>query len=77
MTYVTEVQVFQSKNVRAIGKQLNHDFSNMCDWLVGNKLSDYFGVNKTKSILFASKYKIKKIPTFHNTYKNIKRKQLS
>ena len=32
----------------------------MCDWFVNNKLSIHFGEDKTKSILFASKFKRKK-----------------
>ena len=51
--------VFQSKNVKDIEKQLNEDFANICDWFVDNKLSIHFGEDKNKSILFASKRKIK------------------
>ena len=29
----------------------------MCDWFVDNKLSIHFGENKTKTVLFASKFK--------------------
>ena len=53
--------VLQSKNVKDIEKQLNEDFANICDWFVDNKLSIHFGEDKTKSILFASKRKIKKL----------------
>ena len=35
--------VFQSKNVKDIEKQLNEDFSNICDWFVDNKLTIHFG----------------------------------
>ena len=38
---------------------MNED--NICDWFVDNKLSIHFGENKTKSILFASKFKRKNI----------------
>ena len=41
-----------------IKKQLNKDFENICDWFVDNKLNIHFGENKTKYILFASKYHI-------------------
>ena len=34
---------------------------NICNWLVDNKQSFHFGADKTKSILFASKRKIKKL----------------
>lgn len=68
--------LFQSKNVKDFGMQLNEDFSNMTDWFVGNKLSDFFGVDKTKSILFASNQKTKNIPKFDINYDIIKIKQL-
>ena len=62
--------VFQSKNVEDIEKQLNEDFANICDWFVGNKLSIHFGEDKTKSILFASKRKIKKLQKLEIIYNN-------
>ena len=40
--------VCQHKDVNEIGKQLNVDFSNICDWFVDNKLSIHFGEDKTK-----------------------------
>ena len=69
--------VFQNKNVKDIKKQLNEDFANICDWLVVNKLSIHFGEDKTKSILFASKRKIKKLPKLEIIYNNIRIKQHS
>ena len=36
------------------------EFSNKCNWFVDNELSIKFGKDKTKSILFASKFKRKK-----------------
>ena len=47
--------LYQHKEVEEIEKQLNKDFENICDWSVDNKLSIYFGEDKTKSILFANK----------------------
>ena len=47
--------LYQYKDVVQIGKRLNEDFENLCDWFVDNKLSIHFGEDKTKSILFASK----------------------
>ena len=44
-------------------KNLNEDFAKMCDWLDDNKVSIDFVENKTKSILFASKRKIKRFPS--------------
>ena len=70
-------QVFQSKNVKDIKKQLNEDFANICDWFVDNKLSIHFSEDKTKSILFASKHKIKKLQKLEMIYNNFRIKQHS
>ena len=51
----------QRKDINKIENQLNGDFFNICDWFVDNKLSIHFGEDKTKSILFASKFKRKNI----------------
>ena len=69
--------VFQGKNVIEIEKQLNEDFTNICEWFVDNRLSIHFGEDKTKSILFASKRKIKRVPKLKIKYKNIQIKQHS
>ena len=69
--------VFQHKNVKEIEKQLNKDFSSLCDWFLDNKLSIHFGEEKTKSILFANKRKVKKLERLGITYKDIKIKQYS
>ena len=47
------------------------------DWLVGNKLSIHSDENKTKSILFSSKSKIKKASPLNIQYKGRKVKQYS
>ena len=64
--------VFQSKNVKDIKMQLNKDFANICDWFVDSKLSIHFREDKTKSILFASKRKIKKLHKLEIIYNNIR-----
>ena len=69
--------VFQGKDVIKIEKQLNRDFTNICEWFVGNRLSIHFGEDKTKSIHLASKRKIKKVPKLNISYKNIQIKQHS
>ena len=69
--------IFQGKDVKKIEKQLNGDFTNICEWFVDNRLSIQFDVDKTKSILFASKRKIKKVPKLKFNYKNIQIKQHS
>ena len=67
--------VFQGKDVMEIEKQLNGDFKSICEWFADNRLSIHFGKDKTKSILFASKRKIKKIPKLKINNKNIQIKQ--
>ena len=47
------------------------------DWFVDNKLSIHFGEDKTKSILFGSKHKIKKSKPLNIQYNDIKIKQYS
>ena len=51
--------LYQHKDVVQIEKRLNEDFENLSDWFVDNKLSIHFGEDKTKSILFASKRRVK------------------
>ena len=69
--------IFQGKDVIEIEKKLNGIFTNIVEWFVDNRLSIHFGENKTKSILFASKRKIKKVPKLKINYKNIQIKQHS
>ena len=49
----------------------------ICDWFVDNKLSIHFGEDKTKSILFSSKCKVKKTSPLNIQYKDKKIKQYS
>ena len=58
-------------------KKLIGYFENICEWFVDNRLSIHFGEDKTKSILFASKCKIRKVPKLNINYKNVKIKQHS
>ena len=51
--------VLEYENVTEIEKQLLKDFSSLCDWFVDNKLSIHFGEDKTKSILFGTKHKLR------------------
>ena len=69
--------VCQHKDVNEIKKQLNVDFSNICDWFVDNKLSIHYGEGKTKSILLASKCKNKNIKNLNEKYWDIQIKQHS
>ena len=69
--------VCQHKDINEIEKQLNKDFESICDWFVNNKLSIHFGKGKTKSILFGTKFKIKKVIKLNVKYGDIQIKQHS
>ena len=60
--------VFQHKDVTEIEKQLLRDFSSLCDWFVDNRLSAHFGRDKTKSILFVTKYKLRNAKALNIVY---------
>ena len=44
--------------------ELNGDYKIICERFVDNRLSIHYGEDKTKSILFASKRKMKKVQKF-------------
>ena len=69
--------IFQHSDINEIEIQLNKNFSSICDWFVDNKLSIHFGEDKTKSILFSSKSKIKKPSPLNIQYKGKRVKQYS
>ena len=69
--------IFQHKHVIKIEKHLNNDFSNLCGWFLDNKLSIHFGEDKTKSVLFGSKHKLRKGDKLNITYQGIDIKQSS
>ena len=53
--------VYQHKDVKEIERNLNKNFSNVCDWFVDNTLSIHFGEDKTKCVLFGTKDKLNKV----------------
>ena len=67
--------IYQHKDIVKIEKILKEGFENICDWFVDNKLSNHFGDNKTKSILFASKQRAKNIRKLNIRHKEICIKQ--
>ena len=69
--------VFQHKNVTDIPTHLSNDFSKLCEWFLDNKLSIHFGEDKTKSILFGTKRKLRKVGKLNVTYQGIDIKQNS
>ena len=44
---------YQDKDVEKIERVLNKEFSSLCEWFIDNKLSIYFGDDKTKTFLFS------------------------
>ena len=69
--------ICQHKGINKIENQLNEDFYNICDWFADNKLSLHFGEDKTKSILFTSKFKKKNAKKLPIKYGDIQVKQHS
>ena len=69
--------LFQHKDLERIKEELTKNFSNISDWFVDNKLSIYFGENKTKSILFSTKNRKREIGTLDIQYGDVKIKQYS
>ena len=69
--------MFQRKDIKEIEKVWNNDFENICDWFIDKKLSIHFGEEKTKSILFASRCKIKNLKKLNIKYQDIEIKQHS
>ena len=67
--------VCQHKDINKIGKQLNKDFESISNWFVNSKLSIHFGDEKSKSILFAAIFKIKKVRKLNIKYGDIQIKQ--
>ena len=67
--------VCQHKDINEIEKELNKDFESICAWFVDNKLSINFGDDKTKSVLFATKFEIKMVRKLNIKYRDIQIKQ--
>ena len=64
--------IFQHNDIKEIEIQLNKNFSLICDWFVDYKLSIHFGEDKTMSILFSRKHKIKKASPLNIQFKDMK-----
>ena len=69
--------LIQRKDLERIKEELTKKFSYICDWFVDNKLSIYFGEDETKSILFSSKNRKRKIGILDIQYGDVKIKQYS
>ena len=62
---------FQHENVKEIEDQLNLNFSSLCDWSINNELSIHLGVDKTKPILFGTKFNIKRAKPLNIVYEKV------
>ena len=69
--------LYQHRDLDKIKKELTKIFCNIFDWFVDNKLSLHFREGETKSILFSTKNKKKKIGILEIKYGNINIKQYS
>ena len=69
--------LFQHKDLERIKEELSKNFSNIFDWFVDNKFSIHFGEDKSKSILFSTKNRKRKIGTLDIQYSDVKIKQYS
>ena len=67
--------VFQHKREIEIEKQVIRDFSSLCDWFLYNKLSIHFGQDKTKSILFGTKDKLRNVKSLNIVHNGTEIKQ--
>ena len=67
--------VFTGKDIDKIETQLNNDVNSICDWFIDKKLSIHFGEDKTKSIIFGSKRKLKSLRELDIRRGDIKIKQ--
>ena len=65
--------VFQHK--KATEKQLLKDVSSLCDWFIDNKLSVHFSHEKTKSMLFGAKHKLRNPQALKIVYNGAEIKQ--
>ena len=67
--------VYQHRDVKEIERNLNKNFSDVCDWFVDNKLSIHLGEDKTKCILFGTKHRLNKVSSHDIKYGEIHIKQ--
>ena len=71
--YADDTSIFcQYKDVTEIENVLNKEFANAHDWFLDNKVSFYFGEDKTKFILFSGD---KNVPDLNITCDNNRIKQ--
>ena len=69
--------VYQHKDMKEVERNLNKNFSNVCDWFVDNRLSIHFGEDKTKCRLFGTKHRLNKVNSLEIKYGEIHIKQVT
>ena len=69
--------LFQYKDPEPIKEELIKNFFNVCDWVLDHKLRIHFGEDKTKSILFSTKNRKRKIGNLDEQFADAKIKQYS
>ena len=67
--------VFLHKKINEIEKQLLRDVSSLCDWFFDNKLNIHFSQDKTKSIFFGTKHKLRNAEALNTVYNGTEIKQ--
>ena len=55
---------YQYEHVKWIEDVLNKEYPSLCQWFIDNELSIYFGVDKTKCILFSKARDLREINIF-------------
>ena len=53
--------MYESVDCDLLEGNLNRNFNSLCDWFAENKLSIHFAEDKTDSIIFGSKRKLKNL----------------
>ena len=62
---------YQLKDVKERERNLNKNFSDVCNWFVDNKLSIHLGEDKIKCILFGTKHRLNKVSSLDIKYGEI------
>ena len=68
---------FQHGSVKEIEDELNLNFSSLWNWFIDNNISAHLGEDKTKSIIFGTKFNIKRAEPLNHVSINVKMKQYS
>ena len=67
--------VYQHRDVKEIERNINENFSDVCDRFVDNKLSIRLGEDKTKCTLFGTKHRLNKVSSLNIKYGEMHIKQ--